>query len=189
MKKRTQRTPAPETNTDIHFPADLDHRDKPSDSVVLQIEPPVYPIKPFNPVTVEMKNPTASSGEMIKLKVNDQLQISSLQSAFNSYFPFLKIEFFKTPHKIGEGSAKNLIYEENRFIRDCRLRHTNGIFEFTENITVSEFEERFLHEHGLSVQVFRKSGNVWLETSATDGWTLKQQNQEGFELSSHFKAS
>jgi hypothetical protein len=37
------------------------------------------------------------------------------------------------------------------------------------------------------VQVFRKSGNVWLETSATDAWSLKQQNQEGMDLSTEFR--
>jgi hypothetical protein len=41
--------------------------------------------------------------------------------------------------------------------------------------------------YGLSVQVFRKSGNVWLETSATDNWTLRQQNNEGAELSTQMK--
>jgi hypothetical protein len=35
----------------------------------------------------------------------------------------------------------------------------------------------------LSVQVFRKSGKSWLETTFTDGWTLKKQNQEGIDLS------
>jgi hypothetical protein len=31
--------------------------------------------------------------------------------------------------------------------------------------------------------VFRKSGKTWLETSVTDDWTLKRQNEEGMELS------
>jgi hypothetical protein len=39
-------------------------------------------------------------------------------------------------------------------------------------------------EFGLCVQVFRKSGNHWIETSLTNSWTLEQQNREGFELSS-----
>jgi hypothetical protein len=35
--------------------------------------------------------------------------------------------------------------------------------------------------------VFRKSGAVWLITSATDNWTLSQQNEEGKSLAQHFK--
>jgi hypothetical protein len=38
---------------------------------------------------------------------------------------------------------------------------------------------------GLYVQVFRKSGKVWLETTATDNWSLYKQNEEGQELSVH----
>ena len=135
-----------------------------------------------------INNLTDPAGEILRLTVNDDDQISSIQSVFHTQFPYLKIEFFKTPHKIGEGSAKNLLYDQNRFIKDCRIKHANGVLEYTADITVSEFEDRFQQEHGLSVQVFRKSGNVWIETSATDNWTLKQQNQEGYELS-HFKAS
>ena len=37
--------------------------------------------------------------------------------------------------------------------------------------------------YGLGVQVFRKSGNVWLETTVTDSWTLKEQNDQGESLS------
>jgi hypothetical protein len=33
------------------------------------------------------------------------------------------------------------------------------------------------------VQVFRKSGKVWLETTVTDGWTLEEQNLQGEALS------
>ena len=32
-----------------------------------------------------------------------------------------------------------------------------------------------------------KSGKIWLETSATDYWTLEQQNEEGKSLAKHFK--
>jgi hypothetical protein len=31
--------------------------------------------------------------------------------------------------------------------------------------------------------VFRKSGNLWLETTMTDDWTLQQQNDHGYEIS------
>ncbi len=130
----------------------------------------------------EQQEPT---NRKYRLTIDDSLQLSSVKAELNSYFPYLKIEFFKAPHKIGEGSAKTLLYSDTRFIKDCRIRHTNGIYEFTDETTVSSFEEQLLHEYGLSIQVFRRHGNVWLETSATDGWTLKQQNQEGMDLSTY----
>jgi hypothetical protein len=44
---------------------------------------------------------------------------------------------------------------------------------------VSKVEMGFQESFGISVQVFRKSGKVWLETSATDCWTLEEQNEQG----------
>lgn len=123
----------------------------------------------------------------MKIRVSDDRTLASIQADFNSMFPFLKVEFFKAPHKIGEGSMKSLIYDHARYVRDCRVKHFDGDIELSDKLTVNELEERFLKEFGLSAQVFRKSGNVWLETSATDGWTLRQQNEEGAELSTQMK--
>ena len=121
---------------------------------------------------------------LMRLTIGSDTRLSSLQSDFNNYFPYLKIEFFKIPHRIGEALAKNLIYDKNKLVRDCRLMKKEGDLEFKDSMTVADFEEKFQKEFGLSVQVFRRSGNVWLETSATDSWTLEQQNGEGAELSS-----
>lgn len=49
-------------------------------------------------------------------------------------------------------------------------------------MTVSELEQHFADVYGLSVQVFRKSGEVWLETTTTDNWSLEKQNQEAIDL-------
>jgi hypothetical protein len=54
-------------------------------------------------------------------------------------------------------------------------------------MTVQELERVFQDELGLYVQVFRKSGKVWLETTATDNWSLYKQNMEGQELSERRK--
>jgi hypothetical protein len=96
----------------------------------------------------------------------------------------LKIEFFKTPHKIGDGTPKKLIFEKDKFISDCRVSKSEGFILICDELKVSTIEQKFVNDFGLSVQIFRKSGKVWLETSATDHWTLKDQNIEGEELSS-----
>jgi hypothetical protein len=48
---------------------------------------------------------------------------------------------------------------------------------------VHELETLFQNRLGLYIQVFRKSGKVWLETTATDDWSLFKQNMEGKEWS------
>jgi hypothetical protein len=50
-------------------------------------------------------------------------------------------------------------------------------------MTVSNLEQKFRDVYGLSVQVFRRSGKAWLETTFTDGWTLEEQNSQGEDLS------
>jgi hypothetical protein len=48
---------------------------------------------------------------------------------------------------------------------------------------VKDLEKIFKDQFSLAMQVFRKSGNLWLETTMTDNWTLQQQNEHGREIS------
>ena len=66
---------------------------------------------------------------------------------------------------------------------ECRSVHKKGIITITPNMTVVDLEQRFNDVYGLGVEVFRKSGKVWLETTVTDGWTLEEQNLQGEALS------
>lgn len=119
----------------------------------------------------------------MSISILENRHLFELQEDFNALFPFLKIEFFKAPHTIGEASAKNQLHDNNRIVSDCRLKKSEGVLAISDAMTVSDLEAKFFDDFGLSAQVFRKSGNVWLETSATDNWTLRQQNDEGAELS------
>ncbi len=58
-----------------------------------------------------------------------------------------------------------------------------GELALSDNMTVGELEKKLQVEFGLQAQVSRKSGNCWLETTMTDNWTLKQQNDHGRDLS------
>jgi hypothetical protein len=55
--------------------------------------------------------------------------------------------------------------------------------DINDDTTVTDFENALIDQYGLSAQVFRRSGNLWLETTITDYWTLKQQNDHGREIS------
>ena len=61
------------------------------------------------------------------------------------------------------------------------IQYLQGIID--ENLTVAEMEMGFKKQFGVNMQVYRKSGNVWIETTLTDKWTLKKQNQEGEQMS------
>jgi len=61
--------------------------------------------------------------------------------------------------------------------------HSQGSLTVKETDKVSDLEKVLWDQFGLSAQVFRKSGNLWIETSLTDSWTLSRQNKEGKEMS------
>jgi hypothetical protein len=128
-------------------------------------------------------SPKTKVPNSLHLYIDLNAKLSEIQIEFNSHFPFLKIEFFKVPHKIGQGLKKDLIINSNKLVKDCSTVKKGGVIEFNAVTPVSDLETKFFKDYKLSVQVFRKAGNVWLETTATDSWTLTQQNEVGAEFS------
>ena len=124
---------------------------------------------------------------MPQLIIDSKQTINSAQKQFNDVFSFLKIEFFKEPHIAGKGTAKNKMIVSNVPLSQIQNKKKQGKVTFDNTTTVGQFEKNFEETFGLYVQVFRKSGKIWLETSETDNWTLFQQNEEGKSLEQHFK--
>ena len=120
---------------------------------------------------------------MKTIKISDDKKISSLQEEFNKMFPFLKLGFFITKHNSHQGSYKKDMLNADLTLKQCRKNHKVGDIVLKENMSVTELEKIFQDTFGLSAQIFRKSGRSWIETTVTDDWTLKQQNDEGKELS------
>jgi hypothetical protein len=117
---------------------------------------------------------------IITIIINDATKVSELKKIFNNQFPFLKIEFFKKSHKKLQGSLKKNIISDDFTIKSHD--HTN-VITYSDDMSVADLEKQFSDNLKLSVQIFRKSGRTWLETTFTDNWSLKKQNQEGMELS------
>lgn len=118
------------------------------------------------------------------MSIDDNRKIFDIQEEFNHLFPYLKIEFFSRTHQPGCVSAKKFLKHGNKTLNECRSIHNRGSINITPNTTVNELEQTFGEKYGLGVQVFRKSGKVWLETTVTDSWSLEEQNKQGEELSS-----
>jgi hypothetical protein len=121
----------------------------------------------------------------MKININDNKKISSIQKEFSQAFPYLKIEFFSKSHKIGAPSSKKTMLQSTKILKECRSIHSSGSITISAKTTVAELEQNFLDVFGLSVQVFRKSGRAWLETTVTDGWSLDKQNKQGESLSNY----
>jgi hypothetical protein len=124
---------------------------------------------------------------MAQLVIEKNETIDDIKSQFNSVYPFLQIGFFKESHTKGMANGKNKIVEGNTKLKQLKLNLENGSVDFNGKTTVWELESYFEKYFGLHVQVFRKSGSIWLETSATDSWTLEQQNEQGKFLDEDLK--
>ncbi len=108
--------------------------------------------------------------------------LGDIQKDFNTVFPFLKLEFFRADESAAIPPAKRFL--PGRYaVQNARRSRQEGDVMVDENMTVSQLENQFLALFGLGVQVHRKSGNLWLETTMTDNWSLKKQNEHGRELS------
>ncbi len=112
------------------------------------------------------------------LSIQKNGTIGEAQNRFSSVYPFLKIEFYKN---LEPGFSRKHLTPLNTF-QSAGLKH-EGSLEITPVMTVGQLENVFGEKFGLSVQVSRKSGPVWLETTMTDSWTLQQQNEHGREIS------
>ena len=116
------------------------------------------------------------------ISLNSKSLVSDVQREFNLLFPFLKIELFRYPHGNRQGSPRQAKLS-NQLLLSGLTDHLPEQISLSEQMTVQELEKMFEDQLGLHLQVFRKSGNLWLETTITDGWTLKQQNEHGMEIS------
>jgi hypothetical protein len=104
--------------------------------------------------------------------------LKEAQDEFSSAYPFLRIEFYRSN---GPGIARRHL-KNSMMLAAAGLKGT-GEIELNDLMTVGQLEDIFQKQFGLQVQVSRRSGTLWLETTMTDNWTLKQQNDHGRELS------
>ena len=117
------------------------------------------------------------------LRIAPNRLISDLQKEFNNAFPFLKIEFFQSRNQQIPAFTFQQILPRNIRIVEGQTAITDGDIEITSDMKVKDLEKIFKDQFSLLAQVFRRSGNLWLETTMTDDWTLEQQNEHGREIS------
>jgi hypothetical protein len=91
----------------------------------------------------------------------------------------LKLEFYNKEHLAFKGSKEEYRIHEDLKLEDLNHDLTPGSLGVNDDMTVKELETVFEEKFGLHVQVFRKSGDQWMQTSVTDNWTLGKQEHKG----------
>ena len=123
----------------------------------------------------------------MELKLFRNTVIRDLKRQFSKTFPYLKIEFFWQEHRPGEGSRLKQKIGDNVVLADINSIKKEGSFSFGAEIPVADFEQRLQKEYGLPVQVFRKAGEIWIETIQTDNLSLAKQNNMGESASQRIR--
>jgi len=113
------------------------------------------------------------------MKINPELSIEALISEFSNQYPGLKMELYSQSHEEGENSAQSAIIDHQQKLGDVNPEIDSSDLMIDPQMTVAELEGKFKDIYGLNVQVFRRSNQLWLQTSATDNWTLEVQNRKG----------
>jgi hypothetical protein len=116
----------------------------------------------------------------MKLIIAKNKSIQDLQSAFTSEYPFLKLEFYRPANGSPVLMKKHLPY--STLLQAAGLKN-GGEIEVQKEMTVEELENSFKSLFGLTVQVERKVGTLWLQTTKTDKWSLEKQNEHGRQIS------
>ena len=105
--------------------------------------------------------------------------IGELQQEFHAAFAGLKLGFYEKEHQDHQGSPKKTEYASEVALTNIQPDLKAGELTLNAEQSVADFEQEMESRFGLHVQVFRRSNNLWLQTTSTDDWTLGVQNSKG----------
>jgi hypothetical protein len=112
----------------------------------------------------------------MKISINDHRKIFTVQEEFNQLFPHLRLSFLRKPNKASEASSRKIINAGGQTIGQCRVVHTKGELTVSPSMTVADLQESFRDNFGLSVLVFWRSVNDWVETTENGILSLREQD-------------
>lgn len=103
--------------------------------------------------------------------------LEAIQAQFEKKYPYLRIEFYSTPHRPGEASQSDFIIND----KHASLKELTGFAEqtffiITPATTVADLEQWMQTRLSLPTQIFRKRAGVWIETTRTDDVFIEQLN-------------
>ena len=110
--------------------------------------------------------------------ISNDHTIAEIQSKFNKRFPGLKVEFYSNKHDDQNGSALTDQHSSDRTLGDVAMKKASGEINFSATKTVGELENEFETHFDLHMQIFRRSNDLWLQTSITDDWTLEVEDRK-----------
>lgn len=120
------------------------------------------------------------------IEIHDHTTLGEIQEVFERYYPYLRLAFFKTPHKKYESSDPATRLSPDLRVGDVRRTHISGLMEIQPGYRVADLERAFQLRMGLPVQVFRQDRDQWVQTLGTDDFTLKDLNEISHNASDEY---
>jgi hypothetical protein len=114
----------------------------------------------------------------MEIEISSDTKLTEIRAAFKAQFPFLDIAFFSKAHGEGSGSTKQSQLPYTATFEEAGDPHRIGLLQITGDQTCAFTETEFETGFGLYVQILRKSGNLWLQTTTSDELTLTELNSE-----------
>lgn len=105
------------------------------------------------------------------MKINTKQTVKDIQESFARKFSGLKLEFYSRPHEVGTLSPNEYKLNPETRLEELTSLDTSIEISINGHTKVGTLEKRF-EELGLHVQVYWKSGDIWLQTATTDERTL-----------------
>jgi hypothetical protein len=115
----------------------------------------------------------------MNLLLNPTNSINDLNEEFMKNYPHLKFRFFNHSHETGEGSMAKDEISADTLLGEIGLK-TETQHHIQGNSKVKNLEDWMQNQFDAGVQIFRKSGDVWLLTTTTDEWTLHHQEENAY---------
>lgn len=113
------------------------------------------------------------------IEIHDNRTLDEITKQFSEYYPFLKIVFYDEPHYWQEASTFKHQLAPDKSIGEVRKKTASTLMELHPWNKTGSIEQEFRKQFGLYAQIFRKEGNIWLQTIGTDELTLEEQNEKG----------
>jgi len=115
------------------------------------------------------------------LKIEETSTIDKINESLHDKFPYLKLVFFNEDSSDAIPSAKNRITELYKPLSVLFKKMRNAHINVNGNLQVRTLEQKIYLLTGIQVQIFRRSGKVWLETLTTDSKTLSELSRMATE--------
>jgi hypothetical protein len=114
---------------------------------------------------------------VMHIHIHDQTSVKEIQDVFAVYYPFLRLNFYKKPHKHFEANPEKERLSENIVIADIIHTHIDSVLEMMPDQRIDAVEEEFLKRFGLSIQILKKEKGAWVQTTGLDSYSLKEVNE------------